>query len=65
MVEKRCLIDIKELSQRLCLSQGTIYNGLSKGTFPLRPKRFTRKLVWDSRDVDKFIESLPAANAQD
>ena len=60
--EPRRLLNIKEVAERLGIAQQTIYNGISKRTpkpFPIRPKRWGRKVLFDSRDVDRFIDEMP------
>jgi predicted DNA-binding transcriptional regulator AlpA len=62
----RRLLNIREVAERLGIAQQTIYNGLSRRTqkpFPIRPKRWGRKVLFDSRDVDSFIDSMPYATA--
>ena len=62
MKEPRRLIGIKELAHRLGISQQTIYNGISKKSnydFPIKPKRWGRKVLFDSQDVERFINNLP------
>jgi excisionase family DNA binding protein len=62
----RRLLNIKEVAERLGIAQQTIYNGISRSTmkpFPIRPKRWGRKVLFDSRDVDQFIDSMPYTDA--
>jgi len=59
---ERRLLNIKEVAERLGIAQQTIYNGISRRTlrpFPIRPKRWGRKVLFDSLDVEKFIDALP------
>jgi excisionase family DNA binding protein len=60
-IERR-MFGIKELADYLGLSAQTIYNRLSAGTFPIKTKRIGRRLKWDRRDVDRYLEQLPAIN---
>lgn len=60
-VSKR-MLGIKELSLYLGLSPQTIYNKLSAGTFPIKTKRLGRRLKWDIRDVDRYLDKLPVIN---
>ena len=58
------LIDIYQLSKRICLKPKTIRNKLHEGTFPLKPlKQGGRKNFWIESDVDKYIEELPSKSA--
>jgi excisionase family DNA binding protein len=60
-LDKR-MLSIKELANYLGLSPQTIYNQLSAGTFPIKTKRIGRRLKWDRRDVDHYIDKLPTIN---
>ena len=60
--EPRRLLKVEEVAYRLGIAAKTISNQLSKGHFPLRPKRYGRRLLFDSLDVEDFIEKLPYAN---
>jgi excisionase family DNA binding protein len=63
--EPRRLLTVEETARRLGLAKQTIYNGISRNsvqTLPIRPKRYGKKVLFDSRDVEKFIESLPYAD---
>ena len=60
--EPRMLLSIKEAARRLGIAEQTIYNGISRKTdrtFPIKPKRWGKKVLFDSRDVESFIENLP------
>ena len=60
--EPRMLLSVGETARRLGIAEQTIYNGISiksKQTFPLKPKRWGRKVLFDSRDVQDFIDKLP------
>ena len=57
-MQKR-LIDIYQLSEKICLKPKTIRNRLHEGTFPLKPlKQGGRKNFWVEGDVDQYIEEL-------
>jgi predicted DNA-binding transcriptional regulator AlpA len=56
------MIGIKELALYIGLSPQTIYNQLAGGTFPIKTKRLGRLLKWDIRDVDRYLDKLPAIN---
>jgi len=57
-VEKR-MLSVKELSQYIGLAPQTIKNQLYAGRFPIPPTRLGRKLLWDKKLVDKFLDKLP------
>lgn len=52
------LLTIKEAASFLKLSPQTIYNGISKKKFPVRPIRLGRAVRFDIRDLDSYIEGL-------
>ena len=60
--EPRRLLKVQDVAFRLGIAKKTISNELSKGCFPLKAKRYGRRLLFDSHDVEKFIEKLPYAN---
>jgi predicted DNA-binding transcriptional regulator AlpA len=65
---ERRLLNIKEVAARLGIAPQTVYNGISHKSskpFPIRAKRWGRKVLFDSRDVDRFIDSMPYAEALD
>jgi predicted DNA-binding transcriptional regulator AlpA len=52
---------VAEAAAYLGLSKKTIYNGISKRAkqkFPVKPKYYGRKPLFDVRDLDKFADSL-------
>jgi len=57
------LISVNELAKILSMAKQTVYNQLSTGELPIIPKRWgkgkRKKVVFDSRDVKKYIDSLP------
>ncbi len=62
MAMERRMLGIKELADYLGLAPQTIRNQLSAGTFPIRTKRLGRRLKWDRRDVDLYLDKLPTIN---
>jgi len=60
--EPRRLLKVEETAYRLGIAAKTVSNELSKGCFPLKPKRYGRRLLFDSFDVEEFIKKLPYAN---
>jgi predicted DNA-binding transcriptional regulator AlpA len=66
--EPRRLLTITEAAQRLGIAEQTIRNGISRKsdrTFPLKPKRLGRKVLFDSLDIDRFIDELPYDDNQE
>ena len=57
------LVSVNELSKILGMARQTIYKQLSTGELPIVPKRWGRgkrkKVVFDSRDVQAYIDGLP------
>jgi len=55
------LLNISETAVYLGLSPRTIYNGIapkSKNPFPVKPKRYGKRVLFDIWDLDKFADSL-------
>ena len=56
-IEKR-MLDTNELAIYLGLSPQTIKNKFYKQEFPIPAKKIFTKLLWDKRDVDKYLKNL-------
>ena len=56
-MEKR-MLSLKEFAHYIGLAPQTVKNGLSAGTFPISPKKLGRKLLWDKKMVDKYLDKL-------
>ena len=52
------LLTIKEAASFLKLSPQTIYNGISKKEFPVKPLRLGRAVRFDIKDLDAYVEGL-------
>ena len=66
--EPRRLLTVEEAAKRLGIAAQTVYAGISRKTkkpFPIKAKRWGRKVLFDSRDVDAFIDSMPYADTLD
>jgi hypothetical protein len=60
-VARRRLLSVQDAAVYLGLSPRTLYNGTgakSKDPFPVRPKRYGKKVLFDIRDLDKFCDGL-------
>jgi predicted DNA-binding transcriptional regulator AlpA len=56
------LLSVEEAAIYLGISPRTIYNGVaprSKNPFPIKPKRYGKRRLFDIRDLDAFADSLP------
>ncbi len=53
------LLRIEQAAAYLGLSPKTISNRLSDGTFPVKSKRIGRTVLFDLRDLDKYVDELP------
>ncbi len=62
MALEQRMLGVRELSSYLGIGIQTIYNHLSAGTFPVKAKRIGRRLKFDRRDVDHFLDKLPTIN---
>ncbi len=59
-VPKR-LLGIEDAARYLGISPRTLYNGVapkSKTPFPVKPKRWGKRVLFDIRDLDRFADSL-------
>lgn len=64
--EPRMLLSVEETARRLSISPQTIRNGISrrsKQPFPIPFKRFGKRPMFDSRDVEAFIDALPYSDS--
>jgi hypothetical protein len=55
------MLSVKEAAVYIGLSPRTLYNGIapkSKTPFPIKPKKYRSKLLFDIRDLDRFCDSL-------
>ena len=60
--EPRRLLTVKETAFRLGISEKTIYNAISHKSdldFPIKCKRQGKKPLFDSRDIEAYIEKMP------
>ncbi len=55
------LLSVEETANYLAISARTLYNGIapkSKKPFPVKPKRLGKRVLFDVRDLDRYIDSL-------
>lgn len=55
----RRMFNFEELGQYIGLSPQTIKNKFYAGEFPIPAKRILSKILWDVKDVDKYLDDLP------
>jgi excisionase family DNA binding protein len=52
------LFTVKGVAKRLIISERTVYNKISNGTFPIKFIRIGRLLRFRTKDIDAYLESL-------
>ena len=57
-VEKR-MMNFNELAEYIGLRPQTIRNKFYAGEFPIPAKKILSKVMWDKKDVDKYLDKLP------
>lgn len=58
------LLPIEEAARYLGISAKTIRNRLGPRApfpFPVKPKRIGKRVLFDVRDLDRYVDTLPAA----
>ena len=64
-MEERRLLPIRETAIYLGLSKRTLWNRTapnSKNPFPVKPKRIGKKVLFDKKDLDDYIDSLDSVS---
>ncbi len=59
-IQKR-LLSVEETASFLGISVRTIYNQIcrkAKNKFPIKPKRIGRRILFDVRDLEHYVDSL-------
>jgi predicted DNA-binding transcriptional regulator AlpA len=57
-VNKR-MLNFEELGLYIGLSPQTIRNKYYAGEFPIPAKKIFSKVLWDKKEVDKYLDKLP------
>lgn len=60
-VEKLKLLTVEQTAERLNISPRTVYNRARPGStnpFPIRPRRFGKKVLFLREEVDAFIAAM-------
>ena len=55
------LLCVEDAAEYLNISPKTIRNGLVKSApvpFPIKPKRFGKRVLFDIRDLDRFVDEM-------
>ena len=52
------MLTFEDLSFYIGLSSQTIRNKFYAGEFPIPAKRIFSKILWDKKDVDKYLDKL-------
>jgi hypothetical protein len=53
------MLNFSELGHYIGLSPQTIKNKFYTGVFPIPAKKIFSKVLWDIKDVDKYLDKLP------
>jgi excisionase family DNA binding protein len=56
-IEKRGFT-VAQTADYLGISPRTIYNEISRGTFPIKPRRWGRKPIFRKEDLDRLLDTL-------
>lgn len=60
-IGQKRLLSVREAAIYLGLSYRTLYNAVaqkSRAPFPVRPKRIGKRVLFDKRDLDQFVDGL-------
>ena len=55
------LFDVKLTAKYLSIAEKTLRNRLgprAKNPFPVKPRRIGKRVLFDKRDLDRFVDSL-------
>ena len=53
------MLNFEELAEYIGLSPQTVRNKFYAGEFPIPAKKIFNKTLWDRREVDNYLDSLP------
>ena len=53
------MMNFEELAEYIGLRPQTIRNKFYAGEFPIPAKKILTKVLWDKKDVDKYLDKLP------
>jgi hypothetical protein len=55
------MMDVKTAAAYLCIAPKTLYNRIARNAacpFPVKPKRYGNKPLFDKEDLDKWLDAL-------
>jgi len=58
-IKRKRMLNFSELGHYIGLSPQTIKNKFYTGVFPIPAKKIFSKVLWDIKDVDKYLDKLP------
>jgi predicted DNA-binding transcriptional regulator AlpA len=58
IISKR-MLNFEELAEYIGLRPQTVKNKFYAGEFPIPAKKIFSKVLWDKKDVDKYLDKLP------
>ena len=53
------MLNFEELAEYIGLRPQTVKNKFYSGNFPIPAKKVFSKVLWDKKDVDKYLDRLP------
>jgi predicted DNA-binding transcriptional regulator AlpA len=53
------MLNFQELGEYIGLRPQTIKNKFYAGEFPVPAKKIFSKVLWDKKDVDRYLDKLP------
>jgi predicted DNA-binding transcriptional regulator AlpA len=57
--KQKRMMNFEELAEYIGLRPQTIRNKHYAGEFPIPAKKIFSKVLWDKKDVDKYLDSIP------
>jgi predicted DNA-binding transcriptional regulator AlpA len=57
-IDQKRMLNFEELAEYIGLRPQTIRNKFYAGEFPIPAKKIFSKVLWDKKDVDKYLDKL-------
>jgi predicted DNA-binding transcriptional regulator AlpA len=57
-ITNKRMLNFEELAEYIGLRPQTIKNKFYAGEFPIPAKKIFSKVLWDQKDVDKYLDKL-------